>query len=280
MDIFSRFSISTEHFWRNLAIRSGLVIVTTILIVWFLPRNETKQFAYEVGEPWHYGTIIAKYDFPVYKTEEAIEKEKDSLLKQFQPYYNFDPNVEVEEINKLRRKFAQGGSGLPSGFESIIIQRLHRFYQAGIMETPNYNALHRDTAAQVRVVFGKDAESVQIGYLYSTMSAYEQLLSDELLSQERPLVQKLNLTDYIVPNLIFDSQRTETARNDLLAGVSPASGMVMAGQRIIGQGDLVDEYSYRVLNSMEKEMQRRQVDKTQLTNHIVGNSIYVFILVL
>lgn len=280
MDIFSRFSISTEHFWRNLAIRSGLVIVTTILIVWFLPRNETKQFAYEVGEPWHYGTIIAKYDFPVYKTEEAIEKEKDSLLKQFQPYYNFDPNVEVEEINKLRRKFAQGGSGLPSGFESIIIQRLHRFYQAGIMETPNYNALHRDTAAQVRVVFGKDAESVQIGYLYSTMSAYEQLLSDEHLSQERPLVQKLNLTDYIVPNLIFDSQRTETARNDLLAGVSPASGMVMAGQRIIGQGDLVDEYSYRVLNSMEKEMQRRQVDKTQLTNHIVGNSIYVFILVL
>ena len=280
MDIFSRFSISTEHFWRNLAIRSGLVIVTTILIVWFLPRNETKQFAYEVGEPWHYGTIIAKYDFPVYKTEEAIEKEKDSLLKQFQPYYNFDPNVEVEEINKLRRKFAQGGSGLPSGFESIIIQRLHRFYQAGIMETPNYNALHRDTTAQVRVVFGKDAESVQIGYLYSTMSAYEQLLSDEHLSQERPLVQKLNLTDYIVPNLIFDSQRTETARNDLLAGVSPASGMVMAGQRIIGQGDLVDEYSYRVLNSMEKEMQRRQVDKTQLTNHIVGNSIYVFILVL
>lgn len=278
-DIFSRFNIHTEHFWRKLAVRIGLVVVTTALIVWFLPRNEGKQFAYEVGEPWHYGTIIAKYDFPVYKTDEAVANEKDSLLKQFQPYYNYDSQIENEEVNKLRRKLAETNSGLPAGYENIIIQRLHRFYQAGIMETPNYNSIHRDTTAQVRVIFGKDAESVQIGYIYSTMSAYEQLLNDERLSQERPLVQKLNLTDYIIPNLIYDRDRTEAARNDLLAGVSPASGMVMAGQRIIGEGDMVNEYDYRVLNSMEREMQRRQEGKSQMTNHLIGNTLYMLILV-
>ncbi len=278
-DIFSRFNIHTEHFWRKLAVRVGLVVVTTALIVWFLPRNEGKQFAYEVGEPWHYGTIIAKYDFPVYKTDEAVANEKDSLLKQFQPYYNYDSQIEKEEVNKLRRKLAETNSGLPAGYENIIIQRLHRFYQAGIMETPNYNSIHRDTTAQVRVIFGKDAESVQIGYIYSTMSAYEQLLNDERLSQERPLMQKLNLTDYIVPNLIYDRDRTEAARNDLLAGVSPASGMVMAGQRIIGEGDMVNEYDYRVLNSMEREMQRRQEGNSQMTNHLIGNTLYMLILV-
>lgn len=278
-DIFSRFNIHTEHFWRKLAVRVGLVVVTTALIVWFLPRNEGKQFAYEVGEPWHYGTIIAKYDFPVYKTDEAVANEKDSLLKQFQPYYNYDSQIEKEEVNKLRRKLAETNSGLPAGYENIIIQRLHRFYQAGIMETPNYNSIHRDTTAQVRIIFGKDAESVQIGYIYSTMSAYEQLLNDERLSQERPLMQKLNLTDYIVPNLIYDRDRTEAARNDLLAGVSPASGMVMAGQRIIGEGDMVNEYDYRVLNSMEREMQRRQEGNSQMTNHLIGNTLYMLILV-
>lgn len=278
-DIFSQFNIHTEHFWRKLAVRVGLVVVTTALIVWFLPRNEGKQFAYEVGEPWHYGTIIAKYDFPVYKTDEAVANEKDSLLKQFQPYYNYDSQIEKEEVNKLRRKLAETNSGLPAGYENIIIQRLHRFYQAGIMETPNYNSIHRDTTAQVRVIFGKDAESVQIGYIYSTMSAYEQLLNDERLSQERPLMQKLNLTDYIVPNLIYDRDRTEAARNDLLAGVSPASGMVMAGQRIIGEGDMVNEYDYRVLNSMEREMQRRQEGNSQMTNHLIGNTLYMLILV-
>lgn len=279
--MFNRFKgIRTEHFWRNLAARTLLVILTTLVIVWFLPRNETKQFAYEIGEPWHYGTIIAKYDFPVYKTDEAITRERDSLLHRFQPYYNYDSHVEVEEITSLRDFLAKSHVPLPTGFENIIIERLHRFYQAGIMETPNYNSLHRDTTSQVRVIFGKDAESVQIGYIYSTMSAYEQLLNDDKLIQERPLLQKLNLNNFIVPNLIYDRNRTETARNDLLSGISPASGMVMAGQRIIGQGDMVDEYNYRVLNSMEKEMERRQVGKTQITNHIIGNTLYVLILVL
>ena len=112
------------------------------------------------------------------------------------------------------------------------------------------------------------------------MSAYEQLLSDEHLVQERNLLQRLNLNNYIVPNLIYDKVRTESSRNDLLSGISPASGIVMAGQRIIGQGELVNEYSFRVLNSMQKEMQRRSASQTQLTYNLIGNTVYVFILVL
>ena len=279
MSIFSRINTHTEHFWRDLGLYIGLVLLTTLVIVWFLPRNERKPFTYEVGEPWHYGTIIARYDFPIYKTDEALKKEKDSLLKTFQPYFNYNPDVEIAELTDLRNDLAKSEVPLPTGFADIIIERLHRFYQSGIMDTPNYNSLHSDTTAQVRVIFGKDAESVKIGYLYSTMSAYEQLLNDEHLVQERPLLQKLNLNNYIIPNIIYDRGRTESARNDLLSGISPASGMVMAGQKVIEQGEMVDDYNFRVLNSMEKEMQRRQTGSRQITNHLIGNAVYVFILV-
>lgn len=119
-----------------------------------------------------------------------------------------------------------------------------------------------------------------INSVYSTMSVYEQLMNDPLLEAERPLMQRLNLTDYIMPNLILDQQRTTQARNDLLSSISPASGMVMAGQRIIGQGDMVTETNYRVLNSLEREMQRRQDSNKQITYKMIGNAIYVFILVL
>ena len=280
MSITNSFHKKDEFFWRNLSIRTAFVLLTTILIVWFLPRNEGRKFDYEVGEPWHYGTIIAKYDFPVYKTEEALARERDSLLRQFQPYYDYNSRVEPEEIAKLRHDLAGNKVKLPAGYEEIIIDRLHRYYQAGIMETPAYNSIHHDTTSQVRIVFGKDAESMPINYIYSTMSAYEQLLSDEHLVQERNLLQRLNLNNYIVPNLIYDKVRTESSRNDLLSGISPASGIVMAGQRIIGQGELVNEYSFRVLNSMQKEMQRRSASQTQLTYNFIGNTVYVFILVL
>ena len=280
MSITNIFNNKDDFFWRNLSIRIAFVLLTTLLIVWFLPRNEDRKFDYEIGEPWHYGTIIAKYDFPVYKTEEAIAKERDSLLKQFQPYYDYNSNVEPEQIARLRHDLSNSNLKIPAGYKEIIIDRLHRFYQSGIMETPAYNKIHADTTRQVRIIFGKDAESVHINFIYSTMSAYEQLLSNEHLAQERNLLQRLNLNNYIVPNLIYDKARTESARNDLLSGISPASGIVMAGQRIIGQGELVTEYSSRVLNSMEKEMQRRSASKTQLTYNLIGNTAYVFILVL
>jgi cyclic-di-AMP phosphodiesterase PgpH len=155
------------------------------------------------------------------------------------------------------------------------IEKLHQLYQTGIMGTPQYNSFNNDTTSQIRVVFGKDAESRKVSLIYSTMTAYELLLDDSYLSKERLLMQRLNMNDYIMPNLILDRNRTETARNDLLSGISPASGMVMAGQKIIGQGDMVDDYNYRVLNSMEKEIDRRQVGKSQITRHFVGNIIYV-----
>ena len=280
MSITSSFYKKDEFFWRNLSIRAAFVLLTTLLIVWFLPRNEGRKFDYEVGEPWHYGTIIAKYDFPVYKTEEALAQERDSLLRQFQPYYDYNSTIEVEEIAKLRQDLRNNNISLPAGFEEHIIDRLHRFYQSGIMETPTYNRIHADTTNQVRIVFGKDAESVNIKSIFSTMSAYEQLLNDEQFAQERSLLQRLNLNNYIVANLIYDKARTESAKNDLLSGISPASGIVMSGQRIIGQGEIVNEYSFRVLNSMQKEIQRRSASKTQLTYNLIGNTAYVFILVL
>ena len=280
MSITSSFYKKDEFFWRNFSIRAAFVLLTTLLIVWFLPRNEGRKFDYEVGEPWHYGTIIAKYDFPVYKTEEALAQERDSLLRQFQPYYDYNSIIEAEEIAKLRQDLRNNNVSLPAGFEEHIIDRLHRFYQSGIMETPTYNRIHADTTNQVRIVFGKDAESVNINSIFSTMSAYEQLLNDERFAQERSLLQRLNLNNYIVANLIYDKARTESAKNDLLSGISPASGIVMSGQRIIGQGEIVNEYSFRVLNSMQKEIQRRSASKTQLTYNLIGNTVYVFILVL
>ena len=274
MNTFKKIIGQEENIWHSLAIRAGLVFLTSFIIIWFLPRNEAKQYAYEIGEPWHYGTLIAKFDFPVYKTDDTVQRERDSLLHSFQPYYNYDNSVESVQTAKLRVELTKAGT-LPPGFAQALIEKLHQLYQTGIMGTPQYNSFNNDTTSQIRVVFGKDAESRKVSLIYSTMTAYELLLDDSYLSKERLLMQRLNMNDYIMPNLILDRNRTETARNDLLSGISPASGMVMAGQKIIGQGDMVDDYNYRVLNSMEKEIDRRQVGKSQITRHFVGNIIYV-----
>ena len=276
MNLFKK---QEEHYWRNFFTRAGLVIATVAIIVWFLPHNEGRQFQYDIGKPWMYGSFIAKFDFPIYKTDETIQNEKDSLLKKFQPYYNYDSQIEKENIGKFLNDFKDGIPGLPKTYTSIIANRLHLLYQSGIMNTPEYNSIYRDSAKMIRVVIGKQAQSTVINRIFSTLAAYEQLFLDEKLSNGRMILQRCNLNNYIEPNLIYDRNKSETEKNDLLSGIPLASGMVLSGQKIIDRGEIISNYDYRVLNSYEKEMKRRSATQDELSMTITGQLIFVFILV-
>ena len=274
-----KFYSSRKLKWRNFLSRTLLVLITVLLIVWALPRNESKQFRYDIGKPWMYGSFIAKFDFPIYKTDEAIKEQEDSLLETYQPYYNYDPAVEKKQVSKFLADYQNGIPGLPHNYVRLIADRLHRLYQAGIMDTPEYNEAYRDSTSQVRLVSGNNAQSISLACVYSTLSAYEQLFIDEPIAMQRPILQRCNLNNYIEPNLIYDKGKSETERNDLLSSIPPASGMVMSGQKVIDRGDIVDEYTYRVLSSFEREIKRRSATQTQITNTIIGQVIFVTLMV-
>ena len=268
-----------ENYWRIFTSKIILVLVTVVIIVWVLPRNESTTFRYDIGKPWMYGSFIAKYDFPIYKTDETIKKEEDSLMRFFQPYYNYNEKQEATVIAKFREDFKQGLPGLPPEYVDTIANRLHAIYQAGIINTPEYNNIYKDSTSTIRIVKGKNAASVKLDKVYSTIAAYERLFLHEDQLANRQLLQKCNLTNYIEANLTYDKGKSEAERTDLLSGIPLASGMVMAGQKVIDRGEIVDEYAYRVLNSFEREMQRRSSTQAEITTNIVGQTIYVLMLV-
>lgn len=268
-------------YWHNLLMRVWITALTVAIIVWFLPRDSnSKRYNYDVGKPWMYQSFIAQFDFPIYKSEDAIKQEQDSILKALMPYYNYDPTREKKELERFNKDFSSELTGLSHHYRAIIIDRIHRLYSAGIMNTPEYNAIAHDSTNMVKVVDGKSATPIEIGCMYSTMSAYEALLKDEELSKDRALLQKLNLTNYLEPNLTYDKEKTETERTDMLGSIPLASGMVLSGQKIIDRGEIVDDYTYRVLSSFERELQRRNATQMELTTTFIGQVIYVTILVM
>lgn len=268
-------------YWHNLLMRVWITALTVAIIVWFLPRDSnSKRYNYDVGKPWMYQSFIAQFDFPIYKSEDAIKQEQDSILKTLMPYYNYDPTREKKELERFNKDFSSELTGLSHHYRAIIIDRIHRLYSAGIMNTPEYNAIAHDSTNMVKVVDGKSATPIEIGCMYSTMSAYEALLKDEELSKDRALLQKLNLTNYLEPNLTYDKEKTETERTDMLGSIPLASGMVLSGQKIIDRGEIVDDYTYRVLSSFERELQRRNATQMELTTTLIGQVIYVTILVM
>ena len=56
--------------------------------------------------------------------------------------------------------------------------------------------------------------------------------------------------------------------------------MVMSGQKIIDRGEIVNDYTCRVLNSFDKEMKRRSSTQDEIMTTFIGQILFVLILVM
>lgn len=276
----NKYDMSERNQWKKILSRIALVLISVVIIVLFIPRNSGPQFRYDVGKPWMYGSLIAKFDFPIYKTDEAIKQERDSLLRNFEPYFNFKDNMESAQMTRFFEDFTGGLPGMPATYTNIVADKLHQLYKSGIMGATEFSSIAQDTTKMIRVIDGKTAYSVRISRVLSTMTAYEQIYLDERLAPYRAQLQRCNLNEYIEPNLIYDKERSEAEKNDLLGQIPLASGMVLAGQKIVDRGEIVDDYTFRVLSSFEKETQRRSASTTAVPSTIAGQVIFVSLFII
>lgn len=276
----SIFNNTEENYWRNLATKTVLVCITVAIIVWFLPRNEGRMYRYDVGKPWMYGSVIAKFDFPIYKTDEAIKHEQDSLLKHFQPYYSLNPLIEKKQVERFLHDYEQGINGLPKEYVGIVAKQMQEIYQMGIINTNEYNNIFKDSTSMIRFVSGKNAKSLKVSSFYSTIAAYEHIFANEKLAAQRAILSRCNLNNYIDANIVYDKEKSDAEKNDLLSSIPLASGMVMSGQKIIDRGEIVNDYTCRVLNSFDKEMKRRSSTQDEIMTTFIGQILFVLILVM
>lgn len=276
----SIFNNTEENYWRNLATKTVLVCITVAIIVWFLPRNEGRMYRYDVGKPWMYGSVIAKFDFPIYKTDEAIKHEQDSLLKHFQPYYSLNPLIEKKQVERFLHDYEQGINGLPKEYVGIVARQMQEIYQMGIINTNEYNNIFKDSTSMIRFVSGKNAKSIKVSSFYSTIAAYEHIFANEKLAAQRAILSRCNLNNYIEANIVYDKEKSDAEKNDMLSSIPLASGMVMSGQKIIDRGEIVNDYTCRVLNSFDKEMKRRSSTQDEIMTTFIGQILFVLILVM
>ena len=273
-------NLTKEITWKDILIRTAIIIGTVAVIVWCMPRDTRNYFYADLGKPWKYGDLTAPFDFPIYKSEATVQKERDSLYEDFEPYFSYSSEVEAEQTRKFVNHFSNGIDGLSDDYISIIANRLRRLYLQGIMAAQDYSKLAGDdTTRTIRIVNGKKATSVPLKQFHSTKNAYESLLNDPLLIPYKATLQRCNLTDYIVPNIIYDQERSSATLNELLNSVPLASGVVQKGQKIVDRGDIVDEKTYRIVESFRKENERRNFYSAQKQITIFGEALYVSIIV-
>lgn len=87
-----------EFSFRDLIYKALIFIGTVGVIVYFLPRDGKFNYQFDIDKPWKYGQLMATFDFPIYKDDQVVKKEQDSILASFQPYFQLDKSTGKEAL--------------------------------------------------------------------------------------------------------------------------------------------------------------------------------------
>lgn len=271
------FKASKRFSYKDLIYKSLIFIATVSVVVYFLPNEGKFNYQFDINKPWKYGLLQASFDFPIYKNDIQVQKEQDSILADYQPYFQIDKEVEKKVLARLREDYTRNLRHLLPSADYVrhIDRTLKELYENGIIAGNDLKRLEEDSIAAIQLVNKNVATSRFIAQLYTVKEAYEYLLNSDTAHYQRKILQQCNLNNYITPNLIYDEEKSEAAQKDLLSTVSWANGFVLNGQKIIDRGEIVDEQTYNILESLRKEWEKRSdsVQEKRLT--LVGQLLYV-----
>jgi putative nucleotidyltransferase with HDIG domain len=252
-------------------------VASILIVVAISPREGKFRYEYQKGKPWLSPSLIAPWDFPVLKPENVLSQERDSVMKNFSPYFRLDPEVEKRQLSEfnlylgnLLEKYDSNSRKVdPMGFISIrreLNNILTGIYQKGIME-PVETLTAEKLPSEITVVRGRIGERRPIVSVFIQKSAYQfaEEKKSELIEEHSrrsgkvlgDFLAEVAMYDYIKPNLFYDAQTSNHEKERQLNEISIKKGLVQEGELIISRGEIVDDDKFNTLESLRSEYEKR-----------------------
>lgn len=295
----------------SLIFKGFLFLVSVVIVVYFFPREGKFRYEFQKGKPWMHDVLIAPYDFPIYKSEARLAAEKDSILKDFRPYFVFDSTIMSVQLPRFNDHFdevwgqfvaetygVEDTFSLPA-YSSLLREInskrteyrekgkfwLEYVYSKGIVSVPEVFNRVNNPEDMIVVMKGKVAENVDYKQVFTQKEAYEYIIEQvrELYGEEGEQEEAfrffldLDLDQFIEPNLSYDDVTTNRVMQSMIENISLTEGMVQQGVRIISRGELVGDYEYRVLESLKIEYEKRIGAMANRFMILAGQFLLVFV---
>lgn len=274
-----------QSIWQTLSRRSFLTVACTLLVsvvtlIYFLPRESKFGYVYELNKPWHYPQLIASYDFVIYKTDDEVKRERDSVVRQFVPYYRVDSLVAEKQIAALRKDFYAGKfRGIPVYYLPRLVENLRQIYARGILDVSDYEGFLKGDSHVLRLIRGQEATTGEVENFFTIRTAYDYLLNRDRGALSQEALRECNLNDYLAVNVKNDTAKNRLELQSELSQVSDNIGMVQSGQLVIDRGQIVNAEHVRILNSLKKESEQRMDPSRGYWFIFAGQVIFVILLI-
>ena len=268
--------------YKDLLYKCLIFVVTVSIISYFMPKEGKFNYEFDIDKPWKYGLLQASFDFNIYKSEQQIEKERDSLLTFYHPYFTVDKQVEKNMLAKLKEDYNQTlKHSLPNTEYIRHIERTLKYiYEKGILSVDDYQLVTEDSIQNIMLVDKNMATLQETDQLFTVKGAYEYLLNSDTAHFNRRILQSCNLNHYLTSNISYDLEKSEAALQDEMSKISPARGVVLNGQKIIDRGEIINEQTYDILRSLQQAWEKKSGSVKEIRLTLMGQTLVVGVLVL
>ena len=252
-----------------------LFLITIFCLVYLFPRSGGFKYNYQTGKPWPYETLLAPFDFPIAKSEEELNAERQAVAQESPLIFTIDTLAEQRSLDRTRKWIRQQ----VTPFSSSRILRdwdryLNNLYSPGLIDA----SFAIQSAKPILVVRDNSAQKL----LFSDLKINDSLpFSNESALLNGIIANAFNrliLNEYIESNLVLDSLLTRQKLEESLSLILPTRGVVAEGERIIAQGEVVDQKRFQILNSLRVEY-LSDLWASSEQSIIIGYSILVSILI-
>ncbi len=257
-----------------------LFLVAVFIISNLMPREGKFRYEFKKGEPWRYDVLIAPFNFRIYKTDQEITSEQDSILKNFRPYFVKDSLVLKKVMNDFTSRFNDHLSDYKENYNFLKTTKTHdsservkniidslfaRVYDKGVISFTEDYADQKNTMELMLVkenlaepFLATEFFTLRSSYVYITKElAKEIALSTNDFASVEKFISELPISNVLRPNVLIDNSRTEQERDNQLKNMSVTNGFVLSGQKIIDKGEMIDAVALKKLNSYKKEYEAR-----------------------
>ncbi len=92
---------------QNIYVRIAIIFGFFLLLVFSVPQASFKEPSnYELKEPWRADDLTAPFNFPIQKTKEQIEEEKEAIRNSIPPIFHDEPNTGISIQTRVDSLFS------------------------------------------------------------------------------------------------------------------------------------------------------------------------------
>lgn len=97
---------AASTFKRNFYVRILIILGFFAILILSVPQSSFKEsFSYALGEPWRADDLTAPFTFPINKTQEEHEQERQAIRQTTPPIFHVDHNTRIRVQSKLDSLF-------------------------------------------------------------------------------------------------------------------------------------------------------------------------------